>query len=241
MLTLENVTKNYKDFTALKEISLELENGIYGFLSPNGAGKTTLLKMIATLLMPTSGEIYYDGKNIKQMGEEYRELLGYMPQKFGYYRDYSAVRFLSYIAALKGLEKKEAEGKIYELLEQVGLSEVKKKKLRTYSGGMLQRVGIAQALLGNPKILILDEPTAGLDPKERAKFRDILKKYSEGKIVIYSTHIVSDIETIADWIIMLKDQQIYCNKTVEELCQNKTLESAFLDIYDEEEIAANKQ
>lgn len=241
MLTLENVTKNYKDFTALKEISLELENGIYGFLSPNGAGKTTLLKMIATLLMPTSGEIYYKGKNIKQMGEEYRELLGYMPQKFGYYRDYSAVRFLSYIAALKGLEKKEAEGKIYELLEQVGLSEVKKKKLRTYSGGMLQRVGIAQALLGNPKILILDEPTAGLDPKERAKFRDILKKYSEGKIVLYSTHIVSDIETIADRIIMLKDQQLYCNKKVMELCQNKTLENAFLDIYDEEEIAADKQ
>lgn len=241
MLTLENVTKNYKDFTALKEINLELENGIYGFLSPNGAGKTTLLKMIATLLMPTSGEIYYDGKNIKQMGEEYREILGYMPQKFGYYRDYSAVRFLSYIAALKGLEKKEAEGKIDELLEQVGLSEVKKKKLRTYSGGMLQRVGIAQALLGNPKILILDEPTAGLDPKERAKFRDILKIYSEGKIVLYSTHIVSDIETIADRIIMLKDQQLYCNKTVEELCQDKTLENAFLDIYDEEEIAADKQ
>ena len=185
MLTLENVTKKYKNFTALSDVNLELKEGIYGLLSPNGAGKTTLLKMIATLMPTTAGNIYYDGKNIMEMGEAYRELLGYMPQKFGYYKDYTAVRYLSYLAALKGLDKKQTAAKIDELMEQVGLSEVKNQKLKTYSGGMIQRVGIAQALLGDPKILILDEPTAGLDPKERANFRELLMKFADGKIILY--------------------------------------------------------
>ena len=238
MLTLENVTKKYKNFTALSDVNLELKEGIYGLLSPNGAGKTTLLKMIATLMPTTAGNIYYDGKNIMEMGEAYRELLGYMPQKFGYYKDYTAVRYLSYLAALKGLDKKETAAKIDELMEQVGLSEVKNQKLKTYSGGMIQRVGIAQALLGDPKILILDEPTAGLDPKERANFRELLMKFADGKIILYSTHIVSDIENIADRIIMLRDHTLYCDKSVEELKTsfvskkvNPNLEDLFLEIY----------
>lgn len=238
MLTLENVTKKYKNFTALSDVNLELKEGIYGLLSPNGVGKTTLLKMIATLMPTTAGNIYYDGKNIMEMGEAYRELLGYMPQKFGYYKDYTAVRYLSYLAALKGLDKKETAAKIDELMEQVGLSEVKNQKLKTYSGGMIQRVGIAQALLGDPKILILDEPTAGLDPKERANFRELLMKFADGKIILYSTHIVSDIENIADRIIMLRDHTLYCDKSVEELKtsfvskkENPNLEDLFLEIY----------
>jgi len=238
MLVLENVTKKYKNFTAVSEVNLELKEGIYGMLSPNGAGKTTILKMIATLLRPTSGNIYYKGKNILEMGEEYREIIGYMPQHFGYYRDYTAVRYLSYIAALKGIEKEKALPMIDNLLEQVGLADVKNQKLKTFSGGMVQRVGIVQAMLGEPKILILDEPTAGLDPKERAAFRDVLKKFAKGKIVLYSTHIVSDIESIADRIIMLKDHELYCDlspeelrKTMEDKKENPNLEDVFLNIY----------
>lgn len=236
MLRLENVTKKYGDFTAVADIQLELEQGVYGLLSPNGAGKTTLLKMIATLMTPTEGEIIYNGKTIQEMGENYRELLGYMPQHFGYYRDYTAVRYLSYLATLKGMDRKEAGNRIEELLDMVGLSDVKKKKLKTFSGGMLQRVGIAQAMLANPRILILDEPTAGLDPKERARFRELLAEFAKERLVLYSTHIVSDIENIANRIIMLKEHQLYCNSTVEELCQ--TLEGKVYSTYMEEEAYA---
>lgn len=238
MLILENVSKKYKNFTALSDINLELQEGIYGILSPNGAGKTTLLKMIATLLYQTTGNIYYDGENIKQMGERYREILGYMPQHFGYYREYSAIRYLKYIAILKGLPKEKAENTILELLIKLGLSDVKEKKLKTYSGGMLQRVGIIQALLNNPKILILDEPTAGLDPMERAKFREMISGFSKGKIVLYSTHIVSDVEDIANQIIMIKDGRLYCNETLDGVLKlaggdANTLEQAFVKIYQE--------
>lgn len=232
MLRLENITKKYGDFTAVADIHLELEQGVYGLLSPNGAGKTTLLKMIATLMTPTSGEIIYDGKTIQELGEHYRELLGYLPQHFGYYRDYTAVRYLSYLAALKGMDRKTAASCIEELLDMVGLADVKRKKLKTYSGGMLQRVGIAQAMLTNPKILILDEPTAGLDPRERARFRELLAEFARDRLVLYSTHIVSDIENIANRIIMLKEHQLYCNSTVEELCQ--TLEGKVYSAYMEE-------
>ena len=219
MLKLKGIKKDYDDYTAISDINLELEEGVYGFLSPNGAGKTTLLKMLATLLYPTEGEITWNDKDIFSMGEDYRALLGYMPQKFGYYRDYSAEKFLLYLAVLKGMKRKEAAARIDELLQQVGLADVKKQKLKTYSGGMLQRVGIAQAVLNEPKILILDEPTAGLDPGERARFREMLAKFSKGRVVLYSTHIVSDVENLANRIIMLKDHQLFANATPQELCK----------------------
>ncbi len=220
MLKLQGVRKDYDDFTAVTSIDLELEEGVYGFLSPNGAGKTTLLKMVATLISPTDGEITWQNRDIFTMGEAYRELLGYMPQKFGYYRDYTAEKFLLYLAVLKGMDRQKAKVRIDELLEQVGLSDVKKQKLKTYSGGMLQRVGIAQAMLNEPQILILDEPTAGLDPGERARFREMLAKFSKGRIVLYSTHIVSDVENLANRIIMLKDHQLLANSTPRELCDS---------------------
>src|SRR5690625_2253119 len=167
MLEVKNVSKQYGDFLALKEISMDFENGIYGILAPNGAGKTTLIKMLATLINPTEGEITYNGENIFQLDEDYRDILGYLPQQFGYYKHYTPRQYLTYLAALKGISKKTAETRTDEVLETVALSEVKNKKIRKFSGGMIQRVGIAQALLNDPKILILDEPTAGLDPKER--------------------------------------------------------------------------
>ena len=174
MLTLNNVSKNFGKFTAVENISLNMDNGLYALLAPNGAGKTTIIKMITTLLNPTEGEILYDGVNIKTMGAAYRELLGYLPQDFGYYKNNTPKQYLSYLAALKGVPKKETAEKIDYLLEMVGLSENADKKMRKFSGGMIQRVGIAQAMLNDPKILILDEPTAGLDPKERVRFRNII-------------------------------------------------------------------
>lgn len=219
MLKFQNVSKKYGNYAALTGIDLEMETGIYGFLSPNGAGKTTLLKLAATLLFPSSGKIYYEGEDIFAMGERFRERLGYMPQNFGYYREKTAVQYLQYIAALKGLERKKAQDKIEEVLELVALTEVKDKKMKKYSGGMLQRAGIAQALLNDPEILLLDEPTAGLDPKERARFRKLLSNISKGKTILYSTHIVSDIENIASQIIMLREQTVYCKDEVEMIVE----------------------
>lgn len=218
MLTLSHISKNYGKFCAVKDISLEMENGLYGMLAPNGAGKTTLIKMIATLLFPTEGEITYDGMNILKMGESYRDLLGYLPQQFGYYKNQSPKKYLQYLAALKGLPKEGLKEKIEALLQLVGLREVADKKMKKFSGGMIQRVGIAQALLNDPKILILDEPTAGLDPKERARFRNLISSLSRDRIVILSTHIVSDIESIANQVIMLKDKQLYQMDTVANIC-----------------------
>jgi len=218
MLVVKGVTKQYGNFTALKGINLEFINGLYGLLAPNGAGKTTLIKMLATLIAPTKGEILYDGKNIIDMDEQYREKLGYLPQQFGYYKNYSPKQYLLYLAALKGIGNKEALVKIDELLEKVALSDVMNKKMKKFSGGMIQRVGIAQALLNDPEILILDEPTAGLDPKERARFRYLLTELARERIVIISTHIVSDIETIANEIIMIKNQQLLYKDSVEKIC-----------------------
>ena len=166
MLSVNHVTKKYGQFTALRDITLEFQNGVYGLLAPNGAGKTTLMKMLVTLSFPTKGEITWEGTNITDLDEDYRDLIGYLPQKFGYYKNYTPVQFLKYMAALKGLERTYAEKRIQMLLQKVSLSDVAGQKMRKFSGGMLQRVGIAQALLNDPKILILDEPTAGLDPKE---------------------------------------------------------------------------
>lgn len=218
MLTVKNVTKRYGSFTVLENVNLELENGVYGLLAPNGAGKSTLMKMMATLTFPTEGEILWNGTEIGKLGEQYRDVLGYLPQQFGYYPNYSPVQYLEYLAALKGLDKQSAKAKIKELLEIVGLSDVAKKKMKKFSGGMIQRVGIAQALLNDPKILILDEPTAGLDPKERVRFRNILAGLSKDRIVILSTHIVSDVETIANTIILLKDRSVDYEGTAQALC-----------------------
>ena len=218
MLTLSHVSKKYGKFLAIEDINLELDNGLYGLLAPNGAGKTTLIKMITTLLTPTEGEILYDGVQIQKMGESYRDLLGYLPQQFGYYKNNTPVQYLDYLAALKGIPKKEAREIIKEKLALVGLSDVANKKMKKFSGGMLQRVGIAQALLNDPKILILDEPTAGLDPKERVRFRNIISSLSKDRIVILSTHIVSDIESIANKVILIKDKHLYQVDTVPNIC-----------------------
>lgn len=219
MLSVEHVTKKYGNFTALNDVNLTFTNGVYGLLAPNGAGKTTLMKMLATLLRPTSGTIRWDGEEILAMGEDYRGLLGYLPQEPGYYKNYSPKQFLTYLAALQCIDKKEAEKRIDLLLEEVALSEVKNKKMRGFSGGMLQRVGIAQAMLNDPQLLILDEPTAGLDPKERVRFRNLIHRISKERIVVLSTHIVSDLETIVSQIVMIRDHRIAACETPMEICE----------------------
>lgn len=220
MLLVKDIGKKYGNFTALENMNLEFNNGVYGLLAPNGAGKTTLIKMLVTLISPSKGEILYEGTNIIDLDEEYRDILGYLPQHFGYYKNYSPKQFLLYLAALKGINKKEAIVIIADLLEKVALSDVANKKMRKFSGGMIQRVGIAQALLNNPKILILDEPTAGLDPKERARFRNLLTDLARDRLVIISTHIVSDIESIANEVIMIKNHQLLYKDTVEHICNS---------------------
>jgi ABC-type multidrug transport system ATPase subunit len=218
MLTVSDVTKKYGKKVAIENINLDLDNGLYGLLAPNGAGKTTLIKMITTLLNPTSGEILYNGIEIQKMGAKYRSLIGYLPQKFGYYKNNTPVQYLDYLAALKGIPTDGLKQRINEVIEQVGLADYANMKMKKFSGGMLQRVGIAQAILGNPKILILDEPTAGLDPKERVRFRNIISALSKDRIVILSTHIVSDIESIANRVVMIKDKHLYKNDTVTAIC-----------------------
>lgn len=204
-LTLDRLTKQYGSKIALDRINAIFEPGIYGLLGANGAGKTTMIRLICDILKPTSGEVTFNGTNIREMGENYRAVIGYLPQDFGYYPNFTAMSFLLYIASLKGLNARYAKEKSLELLETVNLSEVKDKKIKTFSGGMKQRLGIAQAFLNDPQILILDEPTAGLDPKERVKFRNLISSFAENKIVILSTHIVTDVEYIADEILMIKN------------------------------------
>ena len=203
-LTLDRLTKQYGSKIALDRIDANFEPGIYGLLGANGAGKTTMMRLICDILKPTSGEVTFNGTNIREMGESYRTVIGYLPQDFGYYPNFTAMNFLLYMASLKGLNARYAKEKSLELLETVNLSEVKDKKIKTFSGGMKQRLGIAQAFLNNPQILILDEPTAGLDPKERVKFRNLITSFAEDKIVILSTHIVTDVEYIADEILVIK-------------------------------------
>ncbi|MDE7283397.1 MAG: ABC transporter ATP-binding protein [Lachnospiraceae bacterium] len=202
------LTKKFGSTTAVDHLNITLSNGVYGLLGANGAGKTTFMRLLCNLQTPTSGEIVLDGKNIAGLGEKYSELLGYLPQHFGYYPDFTALDFLLYVSALKGLSEKNAKKKSNQLLEAVGLSAESRHKIKTFSGGMKQRLGIAQAMLGDPHILILDEPTAGLDPKERVRFRNLISAFAKDRIVILSTHIVSDVEFIAEEIIMMKSGQI---------------------------------
>lgn len=240
MLVVNHVTKKYGNFVVLENIDLEFSPGIYGLLAANGSGKTTLMKMLATLSHPTRGEILWNGTEINHLGESYRNVIGYLPQEVGFYPNYSPLQYLEYISALKGIKKSIAKERIPELLALVGLSDVANKKMKKFSGGMIQRVGIAQALLNDPEILFLDEPTAGLDPKERVRFRNILAKLSKEKIVILSTHIVSDVETVANQLILIKDHKVVFQGGVTNLCNQfqgriyeMDLNLSELDIFEE--------
>lgn len=207
-LRIENLTKQYGTNLAVNNLSLTLSTGVYGLLGANGAGKTTLMRLLCDILAPTSGQIFYDGQNIRESGDRYRNALGYLPQDFGYYPDFTAFKFLMYMSAVKGLSRGFAKERSLELLDEVGLLQVKDKKVKTFSGGMKQRLGIAQAMLNDPRVLILDEPTAGLDPKERVRFRNLISTFSRNKIVLLSTHIVSDVEYIAGDILLMKKGQL---------------------------------
>ena len=203
-LSFEHISKLYGNTAALQQIDLTLRSGVYGLLGPNGAGKTTLMRIMTDLLAPSTGRVLLDGQDIAVMGAAFRKKLGYLPQDFGVYPNFTAEQFLLYIARLKGLSKFEAKRQTDDLLHMVGLEDKKQKKLKGFSGGQRQRVGIAQALLGDPEILVLDEPTAGLDPEERIRFRGIISDLSQQKLVLLSTHIVSDLEAVANEIILLR-------------------------------------
>lgn len=203
-LEVNHLTKHYGVVTALNNLDLKLENGIYGLLGPNGAGKSTLIHLLTDNVAREQGEILCDGKDILKLGQKYRKRLGYMPQQQGFYEDFSAGAFLMYMAQLKGIKKREAKKKIQTLLDVVNLSEAVHKKIGSFSGGMKQRVLLAQALLNDPEILILDEPTAGLDPKERIRIRNFISEIASDKIVILATHIVSDVESVAKEILLLQ-------------------------------------
>ena len=207
-LEIRNLTKQYGKKVAVNRLNLSLTKGVYGLLGANGAGKTTLMRLICGIQAPTSGKITLNGREMEVLGENYRKYLGYLPQQFPYYPDFSAMDYLLYIATLKDLDEKKAKEKSKELLETVGLTKNGRQKIRTFSGGMKQRLGIAQAMLNDPYILVLDEPTAGLDPKERVRFRNLISAFSKERIVILSTHIVSDVEFIAEKIIMMKSGSI---------------------------------
>lgn len=216
-LEIDRLTKRFKNKIAVDAVSLRLRHGVYGFLGANGAGKTTLLRMLCGVLKPTAGEIRCDGTEIGTLDGEYRYLLGYLPQDFGYYPDFSARRYLEYLAACKAVPKYMVKEKVQEMLRLVGLEGEQKQKIKSFSGGMIRRLGIAQALLNDPEILILDEPTSGLDPKERIRFRNIISALSKRRIVILSTHIVSDVEFIADQILLMKQGRIVEQGTAREV------------------------
>ena len=228
-LVIDRLTKQFQIKTAVDRVSLRLHSGVCGLLGTNGAGKTTLMRMLCGILQPTSGTIAFDGMDVREEG--YRAILGYLPQDFGYYPEFTAMDFLLYMAALKGLPKRSAKRRANELLELVGLQDMGRKKIKTFSGGMKQRLGIAQALLNDPKLLILDEPTAGLDPKERVRFRSLIGQLGKDSIVLLSTHIVSDIEHIADEVLMMKDGNLIYHGTWDE--QMGDLESFYLAQFEE--------
>lgn len=216
-LVIDHMTKRFKDKTAVDDVSLRLTSGVWGLLGANGAGKTTLMRMIAGILQPTAGEIRYDGVEIGALGAAWRDVFGYLPQEFGFYPEFTVKNYLDYIAALKGLPKTEGKKRIDTLLETLTLGDVRNKKIVKLSGGMKRRVGIAQALLNEPEVLVLDEPTSGLDPGERVRFRNLLSEFAHDRIVLISTHIVSDVEYIATRNAIMKDGKIISSGTTGEL------------------------
>lgn len=228
---IDRVSRQYKNKIAVDRVSARLGKGVHGLLGENGAGKTTLMRIICGILKPTSGTVSFDGIDVSE--ENYRAVLGYLPQDFGYYPEFTGQDFLLYMAAVKGIGKLQARRRAAELLELVSLQEAAKKKVKTYSGGMKQRLGIAQALLNRPKLLVLDEPTAGLDPKERVRFRNLIRDIGTDSIVLLSTHIVSDVEQIADTLLMMKSGQIIYNGKWDNTTGN--LEDFYLQQFGEEE------
>ncbi len=234
MLEIKSVTKKYGKKVALKDVSLNLTPGVYGLLGPNGAGKSTLMNLLTLNLRADEGEIFWEEKNIVSMGRSYRKLVGYAPQQQGLYDSFSGRRFLSYMASLKGLKKTETAQEIDRVLSYVNMQEAADRAIGGYSGGMKQRILIAQAILGNPKLIVLDEPTAGLDPKERIRIREKIAEIAEGRIVLLSTHVVSDVERIAKEIILLKEGEIVSSDTVENLCDKfgvSDLEEIYMHIF----------
>jgi len=216
-LIIKNISKEFKDKIAVDKFSVTLSSGIYGLLGPNGSGKTTLMRILADVSSASSGDILVNGESKNKLGAEYRDLIGYVPQNTGFYKNFTAEKFLYYVAALKGVDKNIEKSKIDELLKFVNLEQDRKRRIGKFSGGMKQRLGIAQALLNDPKILILDEPTAGLDPNERIRFKNLISQLSKGKIVILSTHIVSDIEFIANEVLVMKDGKLVEKSSLEEI------------------------
>ena len=216
-LELRNVSKEFDGVSAVSGVSVTMRKGVYGLLGVNGAGKTTLMRMLCTLIRPTAGEILWEGSDILEMGADYRDILGYLPQDFGYYPDLSVTDYMMYIASIKGIRPGAARKRTGQLLGQVGMAKYEKRKMKTLSGGMARRVGIAQAMLNNPKVLVLDEPTAGLDPNERIRFRNLISELAEDRLVLLSTHIVSDVEFIANRIMLMKSGKICYQGTTEKL------------------------
>ncbi len=234
MLEIRDLSKNYGKKEALKGFNYTFEDGIYGMLGANGAGKSTLMNLITDNLKRTGGSIFFDGREILEMGADFRALVGYMPQQQGFYENFSARMFLFYMAELKGIRRREAKKQIEQLLQTVNLVDSADLKIGGFSGGMRQRVLLAQALLGDPKILILDEPTAGLDPKERINLRNYIRQLSENKIILLATHVVSDVETIADRILILKNGELVADdepKRLVEAVHGENLEDVYMNYF----------
>ena len=239
MLELREVTKKYKDKIALQNISLKFDSGIYGLLGPNGAGKSTLMNIITQNIKPSAGTVFWNNVNTQVLGERFRSIIGYAPQQQGLYNAFSGRRFLAYMAALTGISKKEVKKEIERVLAYVNMQEAASRAIGTYSGGMRQRILIAQAMLGNPELIVLDEPTAGLDPRERVRVRALIQALSGNKIMIVSTHVVSDIEPIAKEILLIRAGELLDRDTVENLCLKyhgcNDLEEVYMRVFEEEE------
>lgn len=240
-LKITNLTKDFRKTRAVNGVNYTFRSGVYGLLGVNGAGKTTLMRMLTTLLNPTSGAITWDGEDIFKMDKEFRRLLGYLPQDFGAYPDFSVQDYLMYISTLKGMKPAAARDRVAQMLELTGMTQFKGKKMKALSGGMKRRAGIAQAVLNDPQILILDEPTAGLDPSERIRFRNLISELASDRIVLLSTHIVSDVESAASQIILMKDGKFLVTGTAEELIASCPDRSWICDVPKGEVLACHQK